>query len=483
MTLIAAYRPYGVPILFGDFLITGIGGSVGTSKKIYKISPNFVIGWTGSRIDARRILRELVNEFEDRIVTIAEVERYLTRIKGDPLYREDLFLVGWIIDDGNPFSFLWNIKYPGELFPDDVVIGGSGSDTFLELLKQDITGSRIEAEGIPMRQALYSVILKAAQLFSDESIDRINRSRGFGHGYEILYFDGSEFRYLENIRFGAIDAFWDEDQDTGHGRNFRYWYHYQSLGPLAYLHRYDLETGDILLELINPLIQGRGSLRAPRNKRIDFIAGSFRADYYALYFRFVTNKNRYCEVSAVLPEAPTGQSKYEKFIDGKYVLVYGEQILRDIYESSIFIENHNRENIAPIGWGGGESTENIVRANARFVFQAGQNDKTVVGGLINNSGDWGYDYQNTDFAFMCRADATIQLYERGNAVGPIGVTYRMEDVFILELVDENGQLKINYLVNNHFLYQSFRTPVLPLKVVVAAKEEGASIGRSHIIYL
>ncbi len=192
MTLIAAYRPYGIPVLFGDFLITG-GVVKSTNKKIYKISPNFVIGWTGRKIEALGIFRDIFSKFEDKVVTIREVEEFLTRIPEDK-YAQNLHLIGWVIDKKAPYCFLWNIQYPQELFFAPYHTDGSGSEKFNELMMQDVAGSPFESLETITQQAIYSVLSKATQLYSDEAMERINQGRGFGHGYELLYFNGPEFQ-------------------------------------------------------------------------------------------------------------------------------------------------------------------------------------------------------------------------------------------------------------------------------------------------
>ena len=49
MTLVAAYKHFEVPVLVGDMAVTMSGDHKFRTlrKKIYRISPNFVIGWTG----------------------------------------------------------------------------------------------------------------------------------------------------------------------------------------------------------------------------------------------------------------------------------------------------------------------------------------------------------------------------------------------------------------------------------------------------
>ncbi len=282
---------------------------------------------------------------------------------------------------------------------------------------------------------------------------------------------------LENIAFGGADVSWNVDEDKGKSFPYKFWYRYNNLGSHSILVINNLENGDLILDQINPIAIGKN-----RDAMIEFIAGSPRADYYSLYFRIKTNKEEYFEIAVVLPETSVGPSKYEKFIDGRYAFVYGEEFVRGIYEQAKFRREYYKTRSIPVGWGAAETAEKITKPNSRFVFQVGQKDKTVVAGF-SQDGEWDQNYKSIDYAIMCCKDETIQLYEKGNAVGPIGVKYVIEDYFILEITETKGQMKVNYLQNNFLLYQSSVEPVLPLKVLVSLREEGAELKNSRIITL
>src|SRR6266550_4655856 len=106
MTLIAAFQHDSVPLLLGDFLLT-VQDSIGTRKKVHLISPNLVVGWTGSKLAARTVLKELNDEFRDQHVTCAALEDFLTHYPTSDLGSLDTHLVGWVVD-GEPRCFLWN---------------------------------------------------------------------------------------------------------------------------------------------------------------------------------------------------------------------------------------------------------------------------------------------------------------------------------------------------------------------------------------
>ena len=189
--------------MLGDFLITG-GGAECSRKKIYKIVPNFVIGWTGKRILAAPILKALHDNFGGKSVTMTEVEDFLKNRPEDELVGDNLLLIGWVIDEA-PHCFLWNIAYPTELFYEPYYVAGSGEKKFQQLIMEETLGDNRSSMRSNVEQAIHSALALATQLYSDETLERMNRRQGFGYGYELLYFDDGEFRYLDNVAFLGMD--------------------------------------------------------------------------------------------------------------------------------------------------------------------------------------------------------------------------------------------------------------------------------------
>lgn len=255
MTLVAAYRPEGVPILIGDFLITG-SGHESTRKKIYKVGPNFVVGWSGPAFVAASILKALFAAFEDKVVSLAEVDEFFTNRPGDELSDQPFLIVGWVIGE-QPYCFLWNILIPTRLFYEPYYVIGSGSQKFQELITTKSLGGSLETRRTSVDQAVFSALTIAAELYSDENLERMNRREGFGHGYELLYFDGKEFNYIENIAFFGMDILWNlDDEFSGNSQPYGYWYRYHSLSNAAFLQLLNIRTGAMTLEVITPVFKG-----------------------------------------------------------------------------------------------------------------------------------------------------------------------------------------------------------------------------------
>lgn len=479
MTLIAAYRPHGIPVLLGDFLITG-GGSETSNKKIYRVSSNFVIGWTGYKILAATVLRQLLDNFQDRVVTVAEIERFLVNYEIEQSSLDQLLLIAWIVENNNPRCFLWNYAYPRELFYQAECFAGSGEEKFKELKTRDSLEGSWNMLKTNVELAIQSTLIKAAELYSDEILDKMNRRQGFGYGYELLYFDGTQFRYLDNIAYLGMDIYFDPTSSETRMMPYEFNYWYNSLGDASFLLGRNLKTGIYYLESITPVFNAQ-----MRNANVEFVVGSLRAKYYCFYFRMQSATGEYYQGSFVLPDVEVGPSRYEKFINETYRLEVGRDFIKNLYWNIKGLQEYREQNAAPWGWGGATVEQRFKRAGGIYKFEPAQNDKCVVGGLMIER-QFDYDYRSIDYAIMCCADGTVQCYEKGIAVGPVGIKYNSYDPFNLrigEVISGAEGARIGFFRGDELLYWSDTPPVLPLKVVCLVKEDGASIANSQLYNL
>ena len=111
--------------------------------------------------------------------------------------------------------------------------------------------------------------------------------------------------------------------------------------------------------------------------------------------------------------------------------------------------------------------------------KVGQNDKCVVLGLINN-GEWDKDFESMGHAIMAAADGTVQVYEKGIAVGPFGTTYAANDTLGIAVEEIHWMPKARYYLNSECLYESSKTLNFPLKGAICLKEDGAYVSESKI---
>jgi hypothetical protein len=484
MTLVAAYRPQGVPVLLGDFLITG-GEAELSRKKICLVGPNFVIGWTGRQFLAAPILKALFEEFGGKSVTMSEIEKFLTNRPNEELLTKrqmeefsreiPLYLIGWVIDD-HPHCFRWNITWPTELFYEPFQVAGSGEAKFRELITRETLGGSWGARRTNVDQAIYSALSKATELYSDEVLERMNRRQGFGYAYELLYLDGNAFRYLDNVAYLGMDIILNPADWTGRSQPYEVWYRYHSLGDISFLQVTNLRNGDMRLETIHPAFDQK-----PRDASFEFTAGSFRADYYCIYLRLQTTEGDFYQGSLVLAENQEGPSLYEKQVNGTYRFELSRDLVKFIYENMKAEREHRKENTIRWGWGAAETVQRISKAGTRIQFQVGQTDKCAVMGLMADR-EWDQNYNTIDYAIMCCPDATLQIYEKGVAVGPFGKTYSVEDTFGIGLEESGSVDVIRYYLNDELLYTSETKPILPLKGAASMREEGATIKQCQITY-
>ena len=467
MTLIAGYRPSGVPILLGDFLVTG-GGQISSGKKIIKISPNFVIGWTGKKFIARSVLQELQNNFGNKNVSVSQVENLLTRYSQSDFGDHEMHLIGWIID-GEPYCFRWNNQYPSELFSAPFHFGGSGAETFQKMFETDYSSLVFGTRRSNIDQAIYTSLSRACELISDEVLDRLNRQQGFGYAYELLYFDGAQFQYLDNVLYLGADALWNPEREFGNYRFYSVAYQYHNLLNHSVVRILDSQTKSQKIDLIHPPFTP-----PPEDTSIEFEPASLNADYYCLFLRLATPDGLNIKSSIVLPGTEENKAIYIKKMEEGQAFTLPQHLLKALYEQSKVVQEHNQQHKIRYGWGAAETVQIIERAGSSFEFSSGRTDKCAVAGLVNSSG-WNQNYDTMNYAIMFCPDGTIQIYEKGLAVGPFGKTYTVNDLFRIGVFEVGGELAVLYFQNGELLYKSDTLPILPLRLGASLRDEGAKI--------
>jgi hypothetical protein len=202
MTLVAAYRTFGVPVLVGDFLITASRERVGLKKKIHRLRPNLAVGWTGSETAAHLVFTFLHDHFEQGLPTKRAFEQALTSFTAADLGALFVELVGWIYD-ARAYCFRWRSDWPQEVFYDEYHLAGSGERLVARMIGNSVAQSHIpdsvrsDLEGNAIKETLWDV----CRLMADEVGARQNQIAGFGHAYEVLTLIGHEFQYVEHALF------------------------------------------------------------------------------------------------------------------------------------------------------------------------------------------------------------------------------------------------------------------------------------------
>lgn len=217
VTLLAAYQAHGLPVLVGDALCTSTV-SRSLRKKVYFISPNLVVGWTGYLITARTVIFELSARFWGKQVTTAELENALCNLSFLGMADFDVKIVGWLIDD-QPRAFIWQSSYPKEVFYNAYYFEGSGEQYFESVLK-----SHIVTGGDPPRTphkfskeiaAVQETLVSCGEAFFSEILASEKWQETFGFAYEVLVYAYERFWPLGPTVYVGWQYRWNVATQTG----------------------------------------------------------------------------------------------------------------------------------------------------------------------------------------------------------------------------------------------------------------------------
>lgn len=335
MTMIAAYKIYDTPILVGDVTLSDGKVRKGSSKKIYKISNNLVIAWTGDLIAAQFVIRDLFNNLPREETIGEDLVQRLTNFSADDFGNHHAIIIGWLIDD-SASCFRWNSGYPKEVFFTDECFDGTGGDYFSSLINSaDAKEAGFSDVHTKEGCAVLETIGKVCQARFQESLYPEEWDPTFGMGYEILYFYEGRFRYIDSITNIGWDYDWNPENNTGTMRfpphTFRYYI--RKDGPVVQKHDKPDRFGRsrIFEHKVSPLTGCIELLHevCPYEDTSPF------SSYYANYIRIWLGEK--CKLHTWLSiERPTpeGQMWIEKRKDGYW---YGmkESFLDDLYRRNV----------------------------------------------------------------------------------------------------------------------------------------------------
>lgn len=282
MTLIAAYRHEGIPALIGDMAVSKPGFRT-LRKKIYKISHNFAVGWTGHQIVAKEIIGTLMSTFKGQEVSRDAIERHFTKYEAEEFGELHTKFIGWIIDD-KPRCFLWNCLYPKQLFFDQSYFDGSGQKYYEQLKKRkwENGGSEVAND----EKVVLSIINDVAIARFEESLCRKTWDISYGAAYDILMFLDGSFRYVRSILHIGWDYHWNSLKGTGNLEQAPIVMKYNCMGDFSIfqeaLHgkHYDGKTINYLSRPVYDEMLGAD---------LSNMHMSLQSDYYANYFLFRDN--------------------------------------------------------------------------------------------------------------------------------------------------------------------------------------------------
>ena len=142
MTVVAAFRTCGTPILVGDLLITADANNeensflptspaaaaslpkdicariAGTRKKVHLFGGSVAIAWSGSWLAASSVLKALKDFSNGSEVDSNTLTAFFAQQTGWEEDRVSVVLTGWLVKPGL-LCFRWNSSWPHEVFFDD----------------------------------------------------------------------------------------------------------------------------------------------------------------------------------------------------------------------------------------------------------------------------------------------------------------------------------------------------------------------------
>jgi hypothetical protein len=277
MTVIAAFKSGDMPVLVGDSVTTGPANFKSLRKKIYIVSPNFVVGWTGYLRTARVLVTRVHERFFERQVTTEELEAFLTTFNVAQFGDFHVTLVGWVVQD-RPRCFLWRSDYAHQIFYNDYYVEGSGERYFESLLTPNDVRTEGVSENMPNNvQSVMNVLWCVGQAFFTEALDQSNRDQTFGFGYEVYCFYDGRFRAIHQLLFVAWDYEWDATSRTGRPRLAPFIAKYIFNGHHSIIQRLYRDQGKLENYAVKPVYDDMPGLD------LSGLQFSFLADYYIHY--------------------------------------------------------------------------------------------------------------------------------------------------------------------------------------------------------
>jgi hypothetical protein len=249
MTLVCATHYNFVPLLIGDVLLSGDRPEhaevatfdnveklffprsekiVGVASKLALIKPKLAVGWSGSLIYARSVIRYLqetltdTSSLEDLKVAFLQYEK----IQPD----SPVELVGSLVFGQNKGTiFNWKGYEHGKFSIGAFFTSGSGSETFqAELAPLPLYYSKPDV--YPEMDAVSWAIERVGFLLGGEILRGANLPDYFGGGFDVAFFDGHTFRRIASLiqLFVDLDLVWASEPGipvvlpSGYHRHARY---------------------------------------------------------------------------------------------------------------------------------------------------------------------------------------------------------------------------------------------------------------------
>jgi hypothetical protein len=236
------------------------------------------------------VLRELHSRFNGQRVSKGALEAFLRNYPPEELGSLHFYLAGWVVDE-KPHCFLWNGGYPEELFYEPEHVVGSGESFYGSLFEGGFSNITPRASGTD--EAIYHALCRASMLTSAEILGATSTKEDFGFAYEVLFFDGDKFDYVDNILFLTWDVYWDDVKKASHFTLCSTVLKYRSFVDYSVVQAKNLPDSSYKIHTITPIYDDMpGLLTSIPVPGIDIYAGevfTIESDYYCLFLRLASS--------------------------------------------------------------------------------------------------------------------------------------------------------------------------------------------------
>jgi hypothetical protein len=173
----------------------------GLSQKISVVADNLVIGWAGSYIAAKTVIRDIYNESKIKQFTKESISKYFSSIEKD-IWDQDVGFVGFVKDSHGIAPFGYNCKsLKTSLFGKVGLLGTGARD--IEACLNQLTQLPSPRKGNPKMiiRALWFALSLSGTLLNIELATLNSLLNFYGGGYEIASYFNEKFQKLQGITF------------------------------------------------------------------------------------------------------------------------------------------------------------------------------------------------------------------------------------------------------------------------------------------
>jgi hypothetical protein len=198
VTAVAAVRVNRVPVLVGDVVLSHEGYRIDFAGKVYRLSPNVVVGWSGTARVGREAIGRLRAALQGRPTTAGELEEAFDLLA--PLWMGSgrLELIGWIATAGGAKVIRWATHYSPVLLSDaEGDIGDGGAELRGLLAPPAIEGGNLAGfEG-----AVLATVGRFIEARFEETLRPREWQQTWGVAYDLLalHDEPEEFCWLPSM--------------------------------------------------------------------------------------------------------------------------------------------------------------------------------------------------------------------------------------------------------------------------------------------